>query len=462
VKRGIVALLLLLGSLAAVYGYFVTRRESSHRDLILRGDAALASGDPSTAIELFSGAIALRDDAMIGYLKRGEAYRRRDELEAALRDLRRAAEIDPAATRPRELLGDVNYARNRFGPAAEHYEAYVGLDDSSPRVLYKLGLARYRAGQPALAVASLTKAVALDDRAETHYLMGLCLRDSQRPTQAVASLSKAIGLAPTMLQAREELADLYEKLGRTDESHAQLEALRALNPSAARDVTLGLAYAAAGQSDRAIVTLRHAAQRHPEHRYTYVALGRVWLETAQARADHVDLGKAVEALEKAITAAHGQESSEAYALLGRALLLQGDVERAEMALRQATQKLPAEPLAFFYLGDAAERRGHYDVARQALLDYAGLVGEEPDARRRALSDTRIAELSVRLADFPTAATYFERSAAFSNDPDMLVKLADARWRAGQVDEASVVLARVLEKHPQHTAALTLAKRLKKL
>ena len=460
-KRAILAALLLAGGLAVAYGYFVTSREASHRDLILRGDAALAAGDPATAIELFSGAIALRGDSMIGYLKRGEAYRRRDELEAALRDLRRAIEIDPTATRPRELLGDVNYARSRFGPAAEHYEAYVRLDDSSPRVLYKLALSRYRAGQPAVGATWLTKAVALDDRsAEAHYLLGLCQRDAQKPAEALASLSKAVALAPTMLQAREELADLYEKLGRPDESIAQHEALRALDPSAPRDVTLGLAYAAAGQNDRAILTLRHAAERHPQHRYTYVALGKVWLETAQARSDHVDLAKAVEALEKAIEEAHGQETSEAYTLLGRALLLQGDVERAEIALRQATEKLPAEAIAFYYLADAAERRGHVEVARRALIDYVGLVGEDPDARRRAAFNTRIADLSTRLSDFPTAATYFERASTFFNDPDSLVKIADARWRAGQVDAAREIIARVLEKTPQHPGAVSLLRRMK--
>ena len=104
----------------------------------------MAAGDLSTAIEAFSGAITLKSDSMIGYLMRGDAYRRRDELEAALRDLRQAAEIDPGAPRPRELLGDVNYARHRFPPAADHYQAYVDLDDRSPRVLYKLALARYR------------------------------------------------------------------------------------------------------------------------------------------------------------------------------------------------------------------------------------------------------------------------------------------------------------------------------
>ena len=460
-KRAILATLLLAGCLAVAYGYFVTSRENSHRSLIQRGDAALAAGDPSTAIELFSGAIALRGDAMIGYLKRGEAYRRRDDLEAALRDLRRAVDLDPSATRPRELLGDVNYARNRFVPAAEHYEAYVRLDDSSPRVLYKLALARYRGGQPAIGITWLTRAVALDDKfAEAHYLLGLCQRDAQRFTAALASLNKAVELAPTMVQAREELADLYDKLGRNEDAIEQREALGVLDPSTSRDVTLGLAYAAAGQTDRAIVTLRHAAERQPSNRFTYVALGRVWLETAQLRGDRVELGKAIEALEEAVSPARGQETSEALMLLGRALLVQGNVERAEQVLHQAVETLPIDPLAFFHLAEAAERRDHFDVARQALLDYAALVGDDPDPRRRAALAARVGDFSMRLSDYPAAAGSYERAAVYLNDADFLVKYADSKWRVGQIDEARTILARALDKDPAHPGALALRRRLK--
>jgi tetratricopeptide (TPR) repeat protein len=461
VKRAILAVLLLSGSLGGAYGYFVTSRENSHRSLILRGDAALAAGDPSTAIELFSGAITLRGDTMIGYLKRGEAYRRKDDLEAALRDLRHAAELDPTATRPRELLGDVNYTRNRFMPAAEHYEAYVRLDDNSPRVLYKLALARYRAGQPTAAISWLAKATALDERsAEAHYLLGLCQRDAHKPGAALAALNKAIALEPTMVAAREELADLYEKLGRSDDAIAQREALRVLDPSTARDVTLGLAYATAGQTDRAIYTLRHAAERQPRSRPIYIALGRVWLDAAQARDDAVGLGKAIEALEHAVTPPVGQETSEGYMLLGRALLLNGDVEQAERMLQVAVDKLPVDPQAFYYLAEAAERRTHYVVARQALLDYLALIGDDSDVRRRAAVPARVGDLSMRLADYPLAATYYERAAAYQNDVDFLVKYAEARWRSEQIPEARALLNRALEKDPAHAGALALKRRLR--
>ena len=103
----------------------------------------------------------------------------------------------------------------------------------------------------------------------------------------------------------------------------------ALEPGPARDVALGLAYSKAGQADRAVVLLRHASERYPNDRGIFLALGRVWLESAQARSDRVDLNKALEALEKAVD---DDSSSEACLLYGRALLLAADADSAERML----------------------------------------------------------------------------------------------------------------------------------
>src|SRR6266849_5098339 len=100
VKRVLAGLFLSGLSAAGVYGYTLSERERTSRQRIADGDAALAQDNTGAAIEAFSGAITLKDDSMIGYLKRGETYRRRGEFVAAIRDLRRASEIDPAATRP--------------------------------------------------------------------------------------------------------------------------------------------------------------------------------------------------------------------------------------------------------------------------------------------------------------------------------------------------------------------------
>ena len=460
-KRVLAGLVLLGLSAAGVYGYTLGERERTYRHLVADGDAALARDDTSAAVEAFSGAITLNHDSMVGYLKRGQTYRRRGEFSAAIRDLHRAAEIDPSATRPLEELGDAYLADtpHRYGSAAERFQAYVQLDNQAPRVLYKLAFARYHEGHAAQAIDALQRAIALDERfAEAFYLLGLCQRDMQQLDAARAALERSIELQPALLHAREQLADLYGVLGRTDARLTQLLALNALDPGPSRAVTLGLAYARAGQTEQAVLTLGSAAERYPEHSYAYVALGRVWLEIAQARNDRVALSKAIGALEGAVGS---DDSSEALTLFGRALLLASDEESAERTLQDATGKQPVEPLAFYYLSDAAERLGHFAIARRALLDYEALRGDEPDARRRTTHATRLGDLSLLLHDPAAAATYFLR-AADGADAALLARAADAQLRAGDQEAALATATKALEKDPRNALALATERRALRL
>jgi tetratricopeptide (TPR) repeat protein len=363
---------LTLGVVLAWYG---VRQEREFQRLIAAGDAALAQDDTYGAIEAFSGALALKRDSMLAHLKRGDTYRRRGELDAALRDLREAAALDPAAPRPMELLGDVNAAMGRHERAAEHYRGFTQLDDRSPRVLYKLALALYRNGQMDQAIEPLRHAVAIDDRfTEAHYLLGMCLRD-QSGDEALRALTRAVEINPAFAAAREELADIYERAERRTEAVEQLEALAALEPTRfERLITAGLAYARWGRTDAAILTLGRAVERFPDDAAVYTALGRVWLDAAELRNDRVALSKAREALQRGAAAAN--PSTETLMLYGRALFLSGDVAAAERMLLQAAARPPVEPVVFRYLADAAERLGHVAEAQDALRRYVALIGEE--------------------------------------------------------------------------------------
>lgn len=470
-KRLILATLVIAACSSALYGFMAARRERLFRQWIDRGDAALARDDTVSAIESFSGAVVLKSDAMLGYLKRGQAYRRRQLLDlpphqthqpakmdpaadAALRDLRRAAEIDPLAPKPRELLGDVNYSLLRYDRAAEEYQKYLDLDDRSPRLLYKLALSHYSARRPERAIVALQKAITIDDRfAEAYYLLGLCYRDTQNREGALRALETSVRLAPAMVHAREELADFYGRIGKTDARLSQLEALVTFDPGPRRQVALGLAYVRAGEFDRAITTLGRAAEQYPDQPYTYVALGRVWLDKAQPRADRVDLSKALGALQDAVGSA---DSSEALALFGRALMLSGSVDLAETVLQEATEKRPVDPQAFYYLADAAERRGHAEVARRALLDYHALEGDETDARRRAAFQIRVGDLSFRVRDSAQAVAWYQRAVETSGaDVSLLVRIARAHVQAGSTDAALATIQKALEKDPQNKDALAL-------
>ena len=99
-------------------------------------------------------------------------------------------------------------------------------------------------------------------------------------------------------------------------------------------------------------------------------------------------------------------------------------------LQQAVERTPIDPLAFYYLAEAAERRGHADAARRALLDYEALQGEDADPRRRAALAARIADLSMRVSDGAFAVRWYQRAIEVGPvDAGLLVRLAEAHLQA---------------------------------
>ena len=371
-KRFIVGVLALAVGMAGVFVYTGVTREREYRCLVATGDEALAADQTVLAIEAFSGAIALKSDSVLAYLKRGETYRRRDDLVSALRDLRTATRLDPVAPQPLEQLGDANYAR-----AAERYDAYVQLDDRSSTVFYKLALARYRMGFVAAAIPPLRQALGVHDQfAEAYYLLGLCLREQQQLGGAPEALRVAVDLAPGLIQAREALVDLHASLGQTNREIEQLEALAALEAGRPdRNIELGLAYARAGQTELAVLTLGRTAEQHPDPPRVYAALGRVWLNIAQERGDRVALGKALEALQALVGTT---VTSEALTLHARALLLAGDYGLARRVLLQATDRFPVDPSPYRLLADRDD--GDFATARDAFIKYRLLSGDPDNAQ----------------------------------------------------------------------------------
>jgi tetratricopeptide (TPR) repeat protein len=457
VKRVIFTLAVLALAVAGGAAAFQAVAQRNYSALLTRGDSALRDDQSFSAIEAYSGAIALRPDSMLAYLRRGQTYQRRGDrgdLDAAARDFRTAARLDPTAPRPLEALGDVLFQSQQYARASAAYERFVRLDDRSARVDYKLALARYRDGDAAGAIAALNDTLRLDEGlADAHYLIGVCLREQGRVPDALKALEKAVALSPGLVPAREELADLYGSLNHHKQELDQLQVIAGLDRDhAARQVAVGLAQARAGHWDLAVLTLGGALELNPNELDIYRALGKVWLE--RPRDDGAFLSKARKALER--VASSPAATSEMLTLYGRALLQQGDVDGAEHALQQATLRFPVDPQAFALYGSTAEKLNHLEPARQALIQYGGLTSNEIDLAPRA---SRIASLSLRLNDPDTAVTWLTRAAASSpNDIRLIVTLADAQIRAGARQAAQVTIARGLDRDPKNLALLLLARR----
>lgn len=459
VRPSVVAVVVVLlagvaGALA--FGALANEREFDH--LIAAGDAAMAADRQFQAIEAYSGAIARKPDSMVAHYKRGAVYQGQNEFESALRDFRTAVDLDPSSLRAMESLGDVNVALGRHERAIERYEAFTALDDRNPRVFYKLGLARYRAGRVAAAAQPLQQAVQLDvTLSEAHYVLGLVQRELNQLPAARHTLEEAARRAPAgQTNAREALADVYLLEDDYGKAINQLEALAALEPTRPdRAVAVGLAQLRAGRENAAVITLGRAVERFADAPQVYAALGHVWLTSAQRRTDRVALVKAVEALTQA--AARSDATSETFAELGRALLLAGDRPAAERALRQAVAKLPVPADAYLQLADVTARDGRIQDARDALVKYATLIGDERPITTVA---TQIGDYSFRLGEPSLAVRWFDRAISEGGaSSDLQVRLAEAAWRAGDVARAHRVLDQGLASAPTNRMLQQLKRRM---
>jgi tetratricopeptide (TPR) repeat protein len=461
VKKVAAAIIMAGLATGAILANQAVERDREYRRLIVQGDEALTHGQTFVAIESYSGAIALKRGSMLAYLKRGEAHQRRGDspeiLTAALRDLRTASGLDPGSTRTLENLGDVNTRLRRFANASENYEAYLHLDDHAAPIFYKLALASRSDGRLTRAISALQQAVKLTPNFyEAHYVMGLCFKDREELAEARAAFERASAIAPAFIPAREELADLNRLQQRSRDEIEQLEALYALDrDKPERLIAVGRAHLRAGNRGLAVVTLGRAAENFNDYPGVYVALGQLWLDAAEESGDASDVRKALEAL--APVATQSTASSDTIGMYGRALMLAGRHEEAEAVLRQAAQRFPVDPDVLPHLASAAQRLGHLDEARQALVQHSVLVDDDRDEASRA---ARIADLSMQLNDARSAASWYQKSDALrASDAPTLARMADAQSRAGQLAPALATIRRAMAKDPDDPLVHAVARRL---
>jgi len=454
VKRALILTAVVVAVSAAAVLVVQIEREHQYRELLSSGEQALRDGNGYLAIELFSGALALRPDSVVAYYRRGEAYRALRHFDEAISDWTDARRLAPDAPEPLVALGELYDQRNQPAMAAERYaDAADLLKDEDPGLLYALGLARYRAGSTAAALAPLQLAVARNDTmAEAHYLLGLVYQDVGDTDRAIASLERAIDIMPRLTAAREELVGLYRVTGRTADEFLQLQSLALLEPQTDRQIAIALAQARRGDFAIALSTLRDAGAVASADSRVDLAIGRVYLMQAERTRDPAAARQARVALEAALGGT--ARRSEGLALLGRAEYLAGEYETAERVLKEAVATTPADLQAFDFLADAAERLAHYLVARDALLNLDLLEANTVPADRRTARLRRLGALSLAGGDHEAAVRFLSRAVdAGRSDASTLALYAGALWESNRRQDAEAILARAESADPEHADVL---------
>src|SRR3977135_1601533 len=139
---------------------------------------------------------------------RGIELADRGWLDEAIKEFKKAIELDPESAHAHDNLATVYSEKKLYREALKEYLTALELEPDSATAHYNLACFLATHGSD-MAVAEYKDAIELDpEYPDAHLNLGLTHADAGRPEEAVKELSTAIELAPTDAFPRHELAAL--------------------------------------------------------------------------------------------------------------------------------------------------------------------------------------------------------------------------------------------------------------
>ncbi len=290
-------------------------------------------------------------------------------------------------------LGVMATQARRFVRAADHFEQAASVDPDFPRVQYSLGVARFNAGQFREATSPLSAALERQSGAPAlRRMLALAWLNAEVYDRAAELLaSDPARAADRSLQYAYGLA--LVRSGRTVEARPIFDRLLADHADWPElNVLLGQAAAQEGDFDAAVGHLERAIELRPGVAEAQATLGNIYLRQGRLK----EAGAAL----RAELAAHPVDHRSRYVL---ATVLELD-NQPEAALREVELVLAAEPDfadAGYLRGKILLEDGRVDEAAAQLLAAAELAPEDPNIRNQ------LGQAYQKLGDREKAREQFE-------------------------------------------------------
>lgn len=222
---------------------------------------------------LFTNVLNHYPSSYVAHANLGNAYRRDDDLESAIKEFEAALAIKPHA-RTYSNLGAVYRKQGNYSLAQEQYDKALAIDGNSKEAYLGLGLLRDETGQLDEAQAAYERAITIDPSYEEAYVNLGVLQDRRgQYEQAYQTLQKAIAINALLPDALYNLAVIATRLQQYDEAIEAYERTIDLSPMAiAARINLGLLYAQQGERERSIAQFRTILRIDPDNRAARSAL----------------------------------------------------------------------------------------------------------------------------------------------------------------------------------------------
>jgi len=312
------------------------------------------------------------------------------------------------ATLPRIYLniGIVYVQTGRFDRAAESFEETLQIDPGFPQGQYSLGVAYFNDRQYDKAIGPLSRALEQQPgNADARRMLALACFNADQYARAADLLrdDPARASNPSLQYAYGLALVRSDRAQQAQETFARLLAEHPDVPEI--NVVLGQAYAAQGDYDAAVTSLRRAIDLKSDVADANAALGVIYLKqgrlAASADALRAELASHPQDVKARYTLAtvldldgHTDEAlkelgsivaakpayAEARYLLGKILLARGSPSDAIVHLEMAARLSPDDPIVHYQLGLAYQRLGKADLAAREFETFQRLKDKRRGGR----------------------------------------------------------------------------------
>jgi len=320
--------------------------------------------DLDAAIVAFRKASELDPSSGVAFFRLGNAYMNKRDYAAAIPPLKRAVELNPSSTPGHQLLG--------FALLAEGYasEAIPHLDLAHE--YGALGIAQLQNGQPAEAASNLQAALAKTP-GDPDLLYYLSRAGTALSSQ---SLDKLMSTSPDSARGHQALGQSYFALKMFAEATKEYEQALVLRPDLpGLRLELGQVYAAASDWDKAGQQFLAETKLQPGSAEAAYRLGEALLQQGKMTEASVALGRS-DSLRP--------NMPETLYSLARSTVVR-DPEAAERELIRVIELEKQSPLAaqaLFALAGIHRKQGKTDQAAREMQEYR---------RIQALNDKRLSK-----------------------------------------------------------------------
>jgi len=267
-------------------------------------------------------------------------------------------------------LGVLYAQADRVACAIATFEASLKLDDQNWEAHYNLALALLRRGDRARAVRSLHTAIQQKpDAVSAHFALGSVFEDEKKLEAAEEQFRSAIQIDTHFSAGAIKLSEVLISEGKPQAAVACLEdAVNQASPDQAEAVraALGVSYAANGEIEKALRTLKDLVAENPDSTDAHFNLGLVYARQGRSKNEGAAVAEFREALRL------DPDMDPARIALGRTLISLQKYSDALPVVLEYTHRRPQGSQGFYVLGQAYQGLKQSDAAIEAMEHAAAL------------------------------------------------------------------------------------------